>query len=108
MAGDQLIFWKAGPDLRLPAQEVARELIHGEDVAGLIDLPIKAILDRLKEAFPHHREVPGELLVEAGAGSFTATWTWQHLRVELGDVPAADRERLIAVLETFGCEAFEP
>src|SRR6185312_11983503 len=48
MDSSDLLFWKAGPALKLSAPEVTRELVWGEEVDGLVDLPIREILDRLK------------------------------------------------------------
>ena len=40
-------------------------------------------------------------------GSFEATWTWQHFRVDCHDLAASDRERLIDAIESFDCMAYE-
>jgi hypothetical protein len=108
MAGQVLLFWKAGPQVRLSAAKVARELVWGEDVEGVIDLPIKEIIDRLKAEFPKHDEQAGLLVGQGSTGSFEATWTWQHVKAECHDLDATDRERLINVIEEFGCMAYDP
>ena len=107
MAGRTLLFWKAGPHLRLSFAEVARELVWGEEVEGLIDLPIKEIISRIKAAFKQHEEQPGLLIGHGASGQFTATWSWQHVRVEVEDLLPADHERLINVIEDFGCMAYD-
>jgi hypothetical protein len=107
MTADQLLFWNPGPNVRLSPAEVAQELIWGEEVEGLIDLPVKEIIERLKTEFPQHDEQPGTLIGHGGDGSFEVTWTWQHLRVECHDLPAADRQRLIDAVESFGCMAYD-
>jgi len=104
----QLLFWKAGPAVKLSPAEVARELVWGEEVDGLIDLPIREIIDRLKVEFPQHDEKPGLLIGRDGGGSFEATWTWQHMRIDCRDLPASGRERLIDAIEAFGCMAYDP
>jgi hypothetical protein len=68
---------------------------------------VKEILDRLKAEFPDHRETSGLLVIQDGGGRAEATWTWQHLRVELHDLPDTWRERLAQVLSEFGCGAHE-
>src|SRR5947209_16147387 len=103
----ELVFWKAGPNVKLTAPEVARELTWGEEVEGLIDLPIREIIDRLKAEFPDHEEKPGLLVGRGASGSFEATWTWQHVRVDCQDLGASDRERLIDAVEAFDCLAYE-
>jgi hypothetical protein len=108
MSGYVLLFWKPGPHLRLSSAEVARELAYGEEVEGLIDLPVKQILDQLKAAFPEHKEQSGLLVGRGAIGSFETTWTWQHLRIECHDLAQSERERLIDLVETFGCTAYDP
>jgi hypothetical protein len=102
-----LLFWKAGPRLRLAAAEVARELIWGEEVEGLIDLPIQEIIAQIKANFPEHAEQPGLLSGRGATGKFEATWSWQHVRVEDDDLTPLDRQRLIEAIEEFGCLAYE-
>jgi len=103
MDASPLLFWKAGPKVTLSQAEIARELLWGEEVNGLIDLPIREIIDRLKAEFPQHDEKPGLLVCRTDGGSFEATWSWQHVRVDCRDLPESDRERLIDTVETFGC-----
>jgi hypothetical protein len=86
---------------------VARELTWGEEVDGLIDLPVREIIDRLKAEFPQHEEKPGHLTGHGSAGSFEATWTWQHVSVQCRDLPVDDRQRLIDAIESFDCMAYE-
>jgi len=107
MDAKTLMFWKPGPGVKLSAPEVGRELVWGEEVEGLIDLPVREIIDKLKAEFRQHEEKSGLLTGQAGGGSFEATWTWQHVRVECRDLPAGDRERLIDAIESFDCMAYE-
>jgi hypothetical protein len=103
----KLMFWKAPPAHPLSAEEIGRELLWGEEVDGLVDLPVKEILDRLKAEFAEHRETSGLLVIEEGGGRAEATWTWQHLRFELHDASETLREHLVQVLGEFGCSAHE-
>jgi hypothetical protein len=107
METSSLLFWKPGPNVKLSVPEVARELTWGEEVDGLIDLPIREIIDRLKVEFPKHQEKSGHLIGHGLTGSFEATWTWQHVTVQCHDLPADDRQRLIDAIETFDCMAYE-
>jgi len=102
-----LLFWSAGESVSLSAAEIARELRYGEDVAGLNDLPVRDILDRIKAEFPDHRENAGQLTARAGDGSLEATWTWQYVRVDCRELPPADSQRLTRILESFGCTVYE-
>jgi hypothetical protein len=103
----KLMFWKAPPAHPLSPDEIGRELLWGEEVEGLIDLPVKEILDRLKAEFAEHRETPGLFVIHDTTGRAEATWTWQHVRFELHDTSEALRERLTQVLGEFGCGAHE-
>lgn len=108
MPAGQLFFWKPGPNVKLSAPEIGRELQWGEEVVGLIDLPVREILDRIKGDFPHHEEKPGLLTIRADSGYAEITWGWQFIRGECHDFPETDRERLIETIESFDCMAFEP
>jgi hypothetical protein len=103
----QLLFWKPGSSMKLPAAAIARELVWGEEVDGLIDLPVRDIIDRLKAEYPQHEEQTGVLIGRTGAGWFEATWTWQHIQVKCHDLPADNRRRLIETIESFDCMAYE-
>ena len=105
---ETLLFWKPRPDLAMAPDAVARELNWGEEVEGLIDLPVKEIIDRLKAEFPDHDERPGLLTAKTtGGGSWEATWGWQFVKVELRDVPDDARQRFIDVLADFGAAMHE-
>lgn len=103
MASQTLIFWSAARPLPLPEEELARELFWGEEVEGLDDLPIRQILDRLKEVFPRHVEKTGQLQVQGEEGTFEATWTWQSVRVDCRDLGEAEMGRLCETMESLGC-----
>jgi hypothetical protein len=102
-----LLFWKPRENLALSPAEVARELGWGEDVEGLVDLPVKEIIDKLKGQFEEHLETPGLLVLKSGVGRIEVTWTWQHIKLEMHDVEGADRERAAAAIVSFGCVEFE-
>lgn len=108
MGCETLLFWHAGPAVKLSPSEIARELVWGEEVDGLVDLPVRAILDRLRAIFPDHEERSGVIIVRAPFGSFDATWTWQVVRVECRDLPLSVKERLIETIESFGCSVHNP
>jgi hypothetical protein len=107
MEAARLLFWKPGPKVKLSAPEIAREIVWGEEVEGLIDLPVREIIDRLKAEFPQCEEKSGLLVCRADAGTCEITWSWQFLRAECQDLATADRERLIEAVESFDCMAYE-
>jgi hypothetical protein len=104
---DSLLFWKPRADLKLSPPEVAREILWGENVEGLVDLPVREILDKLQGEFAEHRETPGLLVLNTGSGRMEVTWTWQHIKLDLTDVEDAERERAATVVAGFGCVEFE-
>lgn len=103
MPAQTLIFWNARHAPSLAPEQLARELYWGEEVEGLDDLPIREILDRLKEVFPQHEETTGLVRVQGEEGPFEVTWTWQAVRVDYQTLGEADMEKLIALLESMGC-----
>lgn len=102
-----LTFWRQRPDLRLAPAAIAQELLFGNEVDGLIDLPVQEVIARLKESFPGAIERAGELVWLDGEESFEATWTWQHFHVDGEELSDDSRSRLIAVLDAFDCPAFD-
>jgi hypothetical protein len=104
----QILFWKPGPAVKLSPAEIARELLWGEEVEGLIDLPVRQIIDRLKSEYSQHEEKSGALIGQDSSGSFEATWTWQCFRVDCRNLPLSERDRLIELIESFDCMAYDP
>lgn len=103
-----LYFWKAEGPLQLTPERIAEELHYGEDVAGLIDLPIDQVIAQFKQAFSQTREHPGLLQVLGTEGPFALSWSWQYFRIDGEQLNPADRERCAQIGRQFGCEPFEP
>jgi hypothetical protein len=102
-----LIFWQTGPGVELSADAIAQELSFGEDVAGLVDLPIKEIIGRIKAEFPESEERTGLLVGRGIAGPFEVNWSWQFFRVEAAHLDDADRKTFGSIGREFGCEPYE-
>lgn len=102
-----LFFWRQRPETGLLPADIAAELRAGNDVEGLIDLPVQEIIASLKESFPQAVERAGELSLCSGDEWAEATWSWQYVRCDCRDVTDETRERLIAVLERFDCPAYD-
>ncbi len=103
-----LAFWKpstTNPPIDPP--RVYQELYYGEDVEGLIDLPIQEILADLKTEFPQHEERAGILLTHGALGPLEWNWSWQHVRVAAKDLAPEERERILGVLQKYGCGTFD-
>ena len=102
-----LLFWQTGPDVTLSTDAIGQELSFGEDVEGLVDLPIKEIIARIKADFPETQEKAGSLTGRGETGPFEVTWTWQFFRIDAADLTAGDRQKFIAIGREFQCEPFE-
>lgn len=102
-----LFFWREEAEQELPAASIAHELHAGNDVEGLIDLPVQEIIARLKEEFPAAVERAGELAWRQGEASFEATWSWQHVSMQVSNLHEETRDRLIEVLLSFGCRVYD-
>jgi hypothetical protein len=102
-----LMFWKGHPTIDMAPAAIAQELSFGEEVEGLIDLPIREFLDRIIAAFPRCEEHAGLVIVPGENGPIEATWTWQVLRLQHSNMSDADRERLLEIGREFGSEGYD-
>jgi hypothetical protein len=102
-----LMFWKQRPTLLNSPAAIAQELDFGEEVEGLIDLPVREFLDRIKAEFPQVDERPG-LLVSRGDGkAFEVSWSWQVVKVQASDLDDEAQQKLVGIGQEFGCQAHE-
>jgi len=92
----------------LPAAGIAQELQFGNEVEGLIDLPVKEIIDRLKAEFPGANERAGLLTAKVGSGSLEASWSWQFVKVDFHDLPEETRQQLCDIMQDFSATAYDP
>jgi hypothetical protein len=103
-----LYFWNEPPGFPSTPAHIAQELQYGNDVEGLIDLPVKEIIDRLKAEFPGAVEKAGVLSAKADPGSFEASWSWQHVKIDCHELPDETRQRLCDLMQEFGAAAYDP
>ena len=106
--GEVLMFWRQEPAVKQPAETISQELSFGEDVDGLVDLPIKDGIDRIKSEFTGVDEKPGVLVGRGHAGDFQVSWSWQFFRIEGSHLEEDDRQKFISIGRDFGCQAYEP
>jgi len=92
----------------LPAAAIAQELQFGNEVDGLIDLPVRDIIDRLKTEFPGATERAGLLTVKVGGGSLEASWSWQFVKVEFQDLSEETRQQVCDIMQDFSATAYDP
>ena len=102
------MFWGEDPAVKQPAETISQELNFGEDVDGLVDLPIKEVIDRIKSEFTGVGEKPGVLGGRGYAGDFQVSWSWQFFRIEGSHLEEDDRQKFISIGRDFGCQAYEP
>src|SRR6478672_986397 len=99
--------WRAGDQVKLPPQEVFQTLEFGEDVEGLIDLPIKELIQEVRQIFPQAGERAGVVEGASAVGRVSVTWTWQWLRVEGTDLTPAEVEDISQLATRYSCTVFE-
>jgi hypothetical protein len=93
--------------MTLSADAIGQELSFGEDVEGLVDLPIKEIIDRLKAEFPETQEKAGLLVICGQGGPIDVSWSWQFLRIEASQLDDDVKQKFIALGRSFDCEPYE-
>ena len=103
-----IYLWREERDTGLSSAETQRRLDADEDVDGLADLPIKDMIDRLKQDFPGCKEAAGQLVWISGDERFRATWTWQFMRLESDNLRDEQRDRFFELARGFGCPVFDP
>jgi hypothetical protein len=103
-----LMFWRQDPAVQQPAESISQELSFGEDVEGLVDLPVKDVIDRIKREFAGTNEKPGVLVGRGQAGEFEVSWTWQFFRIDSPQLDEDDRQKFLSIGRDFGCQAYEP
>ena len=103
-----LYFWNQPASFSLPHAHIAQELQYGNDVEGLIDLPVKEIIDRLKAEIPSAVENAGVLTANTECGSFKASWSWQFVKLDCHDLPEETRLRLCEIMQEFSAHAYDP
>jgi hypothetical protein len=99
--------WRAGNQVKLPPQEVFQMLEFGEDVEGLIDLPIKELIQEVRQIFPAAIERAGLVEGASAVGRVSVSWTWQWLRIAGTDLTAAEVEEISQLATRYSCSVFE-
>ena len=103
-----LFFWNEPAGFPLTPAHIAQELQYGNDVEGLIDLPVKEIIDRLKTEFPGAVEKAGVLSANTDSGSFEASWSWQFVKLDCHDLSEEIRQQLCDLMQGFDAPAYDP
>lgn len=106
-----IAWWKPSPGFATSPEVVHRTLLAEQDVDGLIDLPIRQMIDAMKEHFPNCSEVAGLLRWKAGnqATDPAIEWTWsyQTMRAAADHFRDQDREAIIDIAHRHGCTVYD-
>ena len=110
--GYQLIFWRQAAD-RLDPKSVYTDLMDGVRVAGLAELPVAAIVERIAELFDEG--------IDDDAAGFALAWvssdemsslqietSTQHVHVEMRPLDQDTANSIIGVLSEFDCPLYDP
>jgi hypothetical protein len=99
--------WNPGPAIRLDPAQIFQELEFGEDVEGLIDLPIQEMIRGVREIFPHTAEQAGSVEGAGALGRVHVTWTWQWLRIAAADLTPEELAQLQRLATQYQCQVFD-
>jgi hypothetical protein len=102
-----LYLWREPSGFELDAAAIARKLAGGDDVPGLIDLPIRDMLDVVKTHFPGGKETAGQWQWQSGAERIEATWSWQFLSFDVQQLTDEHRENIFELARQFHCPVFD-
>jgi hypothetical protein len=102
-----LALWNASPRVLLTPPRVFQELEFGEDVTGLIDLPIHEMIASAKQIFPQTSEKSGAVEGPAAVGRVNITWSWQWLRLEYTDLTPDEFSQVRQLGQQHGCGVFD-
>ncbi|WP_111412020.1 hypothetical protein [Billgrantia lactosivorans] len=104
-----LNFWKYNDGIALEHQVVYERLSDGKHVEGLEELPIGAMLERLKDLFADGwRQVDETTWENERRGAFQIFTTPQFFRVDCYGMRGEDMNRLIDLGAEFGCPLYDP
>lgn len=102
-----IYLWREERETGLAAGEIQRQLDAGNDAEGLADLPIKEMIDRLKNDFPGCKEAAGLLTWQSGEELWRATWTWQFMRLESEYLNDEHRDKFFELARSFSCPVYD-
>jgi hypothetical protein len=99
--------WNPGPTLRLDPAQTFQELEFGEDVEGLVDLPIQEMIRGVRGIFPQAGEQAGSVAGPGALGRVQITWTWQWLRIAAADLTAEELAQIQRLARQYQCQVFD-
>src|SRR5689334_11586383 len=107
-----LTFWRQeGSDIA-PPSAIYGALQDGEDVDGLLPLPVEPVLDAIAQAYPTATRGPGPYQLvwvsDNELDSFQVECSAQHVCVTCRHVHSDDMNRIIDIVNDFGTALYDP
>ena len=103
-----LDFWKYKQGVELNHQQVYECLSDGQYVDGLEDLPIDDLIARISQVFSEGWNKVDEMTWESSDGTFQLFTTQQFIRVDCYGLSSENMNKLIDILDEFGCPLYDP
>jgi hypothetical protein len=99
--------WNPHTSVRLDPSQIFQELEFGEDVEGLIDLPVQEMIRGVQEIFPRASEQAGFVEGPGAVGRVHITWTWQWLRIAAADLTPEELAQIQRLAKQYQCQVFD-
>lgn len=105
----ELLFWRYQEGIYLNHHLVYEALVEQEIVAGLEDLPIEFILNRLNSVFATWEKVDDSSWKNTkGKGAFQVKTTPQSIQIDCYGTDGKTMNLLADTLEEFKCPVYDP
>jgi hypothetical protein len=108
----QLCFWSERPGVSLAPQTAYERLLEGNEVDGLLPLPIDAYLEALANAFPggtrEHNGAFDWFVWEGPSSMFEVEWSDVHVLVTMRPLDEDKANVLIDLATSFGAPLYDP
>lgn len=108
-----LNFWRQSADESRTPQAIYETFCAGEEVHGLVELPMSEMVAALIDAFPEAESGetgPSGRWFEgiSGGGAMTIEWTRFFLRADCYGMTGDDMNKVIDVAHRFECPLYDP
>ena len=105
----ELLFWRYQDGIYLNHHLVYEAVIEGEEVAGLEELPVTVILNRIKTLFSQWEKVDDNSWKNnKGKGAFQIKTTPQSIQIDCYGTEGKIMNQLVDALAEFNCPLYDP
>ena len=105
----ELVFWKYLEGIYLNHQEVYEALMDEQSVAGLEELPVEVIMNRIASVFSKWERVDENSWKNPqGKGAFQVKTTPQSVQIDCYGTEGKSMDILVGVLEEYKCPLYDP